>query len=306
MSTPDAKPDHGRCWDIAGQPAAGTAGRPQGRPVQGTSGAELDDAASPRLRRETVDQARDLRRRRHLRPGRRRRQDPRRDQGLLRRQKHRRRRGRGRLRRPLLRRAHRGRAAARPGPRLLRQRDRRQGGRPARRRSSPARSPARHAARASTAATASSACGEASPTWTSIPSSPSRSAGCWPTPASSTPTPSTSTSPAAATPRSARLLHGKTRQEVVDEVLASGLRGRGGGGFPTGKKWKMARDTPGDQKYLICNADEGDPGRVHGPRGLRERSAPAARRHDHRRLRHRRHQGLHLHPRRVPAGRPAT
>jgi NADH-quinone oxidoreductase subunit F len=57
-----------------------------------------------------------------------------------------------------------------------------------------------------------------------------------------------------------KLLHGKTRQEVVDEVLASGLRGRGGGGFPTGKKWQMALNTPGDQKYMICNADEGDPG----------------------------------------------
>ena len=38
------------------------------------------------------------------------------------------------------------------------------------------------------------------------------------------------------------------------------MRGRGGGGFPTGKKWKFAYSTPSDQKYLICNADEGDPG----------------------------------------------
>ena len=43
-------------------------------------------------------------------------------------------------------------------------------------------------------------------------------------------------------------------------VEQSGLRGRGGGGFPTGKKWKFARQSAGDQKYLICNADEGDPG----------------------------------------------
>ena len=43
-------------------------------------------------------------------------------------------------------------------------------------------------------------------------------------------------------------------------VEASGLRGRGGGGFPTGKKWKFARQAQGEQKYLICNADEGDPG----------------------------------------------
>jgi NADH-quinone oxidoreductase subunit F len=47
---------------------------------------------------------------------------------------------------------------------------------------------------------------------------------------------------------------------VVDEVTASTLRGRGGGGFPTGAKWKMGYEAPGPTKYLICNADEGDPG----------------------------------------------
>jgi len=52
----------------------------------------------------------------------------------------------------------------------------------------------------------------------------------------------------------------KTPAEVCDMVEASGLRGRGGGGFPTGTKWKYALNTPGEQKYLICNADEGDPG----------------------------------------------
>ena len=49
-------------------------------------------------------------------------------------------------------------------------------------------------------------------------------------------------------------------EEVCDTVESSGLRGRGGGGFPTGKKWKFARAAAGPQKYLICNADEGDPG----------------------------------------------
>ncbi|WP_041138931.1 NADH-quinone oxidoreductase subunit NuoF [Beduini massiliensis] len=49
-------------------------------------------------------------------------------------------------------------------------------------------------------------------------------------------------------------------QEVVDEIKASGLRGRGGGGFPTGVKWQAALNQPGDEKYVICNADEGDPG----------------------------------------------
>ncbi|ALC15059.1 NADH dehydrogenase subunit F [Desulfuromonas soudanensis] len=48
--------------------------------------------------------------------------------------------------------------------------------------------------------------------------------------------------------------------EVIDEVKRSGLRGRGGGGFPTGVKWSFCAASPGDEKYLICNADEGDPG----------------------------------------------
>ncbi len=51
-----------------------------------------------------------------------------------------------------------------------------------------------------------------------------------------------------------------TSAEVIDEVKKSGLRGRGGGGFPTGLKWSFAAGSPGDEKYLICNADEGDPG----------------------------------------------
>ncbi|MFO8015166.1 MAG: NADH-quinone oxidoreductase subunit NuoF [Phycisphaerae bacterium] len=49
-------------------------------------------------------------------------------------------------------------------------------------------------------------------------------------------------------------------EAVVGEVTRSGLRGRGGAGFPTGRKWQLARQAPGDEKYIICNADEGDPG----------------------------------------------
>ena len=49
-------------------------------------------------------------------------------------------------------------------------------------------------------------------------------------------------------------------QEVIDEVLASGLRGRGGAGFPTGRKWQFAHDQVNDTKYVVCNGDEGDPG----------------------------------------------
>ncbi|MFZ2950068.1 MAG: NADH-quinone oxidoreductase subunit NuoF [Desulfuromonadaceae bacterium] len=50
------------------------------------------------------------------------------------------------------------------------------------------------------------------------------------------------------------------QDEVIEEVKKSGLRGRGGGGFPTGMKWSFCKASPGDHKYLICNADEGDPG----------------------------------------------
>ncbi len=49
-------------------------------------------------------------------------------------------------------------------------------------------------------------------------------------------------------------------QEVIDTILASGLRGRGGAGFPTGRKWQFAADQPAGKKYVVCNADEGDPG----------------------------------------------
>ena len=51
-----------------------------------------------------------------------------------------------------------------------------------------------------------------------------------------------------------------TRTQVINEVKESGLRGRGGGGFPTGLKWEITRNVEADQKYVVCNADEGDPG----------------------------------------------
>ena len=51
-----------------------------------------------------------------------------------------------------------------------------------------------------------------------------------------------------------------TPQEIIDVMKASGLRGRGGAGFPTGVKWQFEKDQPGNEKYVICNADEGDPG----------------------------------------------
>src|SRR5512138_3392610 len=50
------------------------------------------------------------------------------------------------------------------------------------------------------------------------------------------------------------------RLDIINEVKKSGLRGRGGGGFPTGTKWQFVHDAVGDKKYIVCNADEGDPG----------------------------------------------
>lgn len=58
----------------------------------------------------------------------------------------------------------------------------------------------------------------------------------------------------------AKALTEMTPQQVIDEVSRSGLRGRGGGGFPTGKKWQFAKEAKGDIKYVVCNGDEGDPG----------------------------------------------
>ena len=58
----------------------------------------------------------------------------------------------------------------------------------------------------------------------------------------------------------AKVLTEMTPEQVIDEVLKSGLRGRGGAGFPTGKKWQFAAASKADQKYMVCNADEGDPG----------------------------------------------
>lgn len=58
----------------------------------------------------------------------------------------------------------------------------------------------------------------------------------------------------------AKALTTMTPDDVINEVLNSGLRGRGGGGFPTGRKWMFAKASAGDEKYVCCNADEGDPG----------------------------------------------
>jgi len=57
-----------------------------------------------------------------------------------------------------------------------------------------------------------------------------------------------------------RALVRMSADEVIEEVIKSGLRGRGGAAFPTGQKWRMARQAPSDVKYVVCNADEGEPG----------------------------------------------
>ena len=58
----------------------------------------------------------------------------------------------------------------------------------------------------------------------------------------------------------AKVLDRVAPEEIIKEIKTSGLRGRGGGGFPTGRKWTDCREAQGDEKYVICNADEGDPG----------------------------------------------
>ncbi|MCQ2455979.1 MAG: NADH-quinone oxidoreductase subunit NuoF [Clostridia bacterium] len=58
----------------------------------------------------------------------------------------------------------------------------------------------------------------------------------------------------------AKVIREMTPDDVINTILASGLRGRGGGGFPTGRKWMFAKASVSDKKYVVCNADEGDPG----------------------------------------------
>ncbi len=67
----------------------------------------------------------------------------------------------------------------------------------------------------------------------------------------------------------AKALASMKPDQIIEEVTKSGLRGRGGAGFPTGHKWASCRRAPGEQKYVICNADEGDPG-AYANRGLME------------------------------------
>ena len=88
-------------------------------------------------------------------------------------------------------------------------------------------------------------------------------------------------------------------EAIVEEVVNSGLRGRGGAGFPTGIKWRTVAQTRPQQKYIVCNADEGDFRHLRRPHDHGRRSPRADRGHDHCRHRRRRHLRLRLYPLRI-------
>ncbi len=92
------------------------------------------------------------------------------------------------------------------------------------------------------------------------PTSPGRTASCCATAARSTRSRSTTTWRSAATRRCAKVLAAGDPDALINAIIESGLRGRGGAGFLTGMKWRFTRLAAGDHKYVICNADEGDPG----------------------------------------------
>ena len=90
-----------------------------------------------------------------------------------------------------------------------------------------------------------------------------------------------------------------TPEQIVDEVKKSNLRGRGGAGFPTGMKWSFVpKDSP-KPKYILCNADESEPGTCKDRPLMEMDAAPVDRRHRDRRPRGRLAPGIHLHSRRV-------
>ena len=87
--------------------------------------------------------------------------------------------------------------------------------------------------------------------------------------------------------------------EVIEEVKASGLRGRGGAGFFTGLKWGFCSMSKGTPKYIICNADEGDPGAFMDRSVIEGNPHSVLRGNDHRRFCHRRKSWVYLHPGRI-------
>ena len=101
-------------------------------------------------------------------------------------------------------------------------------------------------------------------------------------------------------------LSSRTREDVVQELIKSGLRGRGGGGYPTGLKWSMVSKAPGAQKYVICNGDEGDPGAFMDRIDSGMRSLSRARRYGDGRVAVGAHEGIFYCRARVSSGRQAA
>ena len=137
-------------------------------------------------------------------------------------------------------------------------------------------------------------------------SSGARSRSFWRTAGRSIPSRSTTISQPAATgaadgdPRAVR------PHEVIETVMQSGLRGRGGAGYPTGLKWSTVAKAAGERKFVICNADEGDPGAFMDRSVLESDPHRVLEGMAHRRLCRRRRPRLCLCPRRISAGGQAA
>ena len=97
------------------------------------------------------------------------------------------------------------------------------------------------------------------------------------------------------------VLSNKTPEEVIAVMKSSGLRGRGGAGFPAGLKWDFARKNEADQKYVVCNADEGDPG-AFMDRSILEGDPHSVLGYGHSSLLHRGRYGIYIHQGRIPPG----
>jgi len=103
----------------------------------------------------------------------------------------------------------------------------------------------------------------------------------------------------------ARILSGYTQDKVIEEMKVSGLRGRGGAGFPTWKKWSFTKEARGDVKYVLCNADEGDPGAFMDRSVLEGDPHSVIEGNGHRGLRRGREGRIRVRARRIPARRRA-
>ncbi len=101
------------------------------------------------------------------------------------------------------------------------------------------------------------------------------------------------------TARCGSLVATRDRDGVIAQLKASGLSGLGGAGFPTGVKWEAVRKERGPEKYVVCNADESEPGTIKDRFIMQQPAEPGDRRHDHRGPGHRRAKGHSLYPARV-------